>query len=118
MPQFNLAPLSEITGYIASALVDGSSGMLMGEHGNAPFSLELAAAGNTEVLRAKIKTMQSLGLADKIEDILISLHSQYHILRPVESNDSIFLYVVIDRNKANLAMARHVIRDYEKKTKI
>lgn len=116
MAQINLAPLSEASGYVASAIVDSSSGMLMAEHGNPPFPMTMAAAGNTEVVRAKRSTMQSLALADKIEDILISLGDAYHIIRPVEANDHIFIYVVLDRKKANLAMARHVIRDFEKKT--
>ncbi|MEM6559609.1 MAG: roadblock/LC7 domain-containing protein [Myxococcota bacterium] len=116
MGNINLAPLSEIEGYVASAVVDRSSGMLMGEHGQAPFSLELAGAGNTEVIKAKMRTMQTLALAEKIEDILITLDTQYHIIRPVETADHVFLYVVLNKQKANLAMARHVIRDFEKKT--
>lgn len=118
MAKIDLAPLSSIDGYVASAIVDSDSGMSMGEHGHAPFSLEVAAAGNTEVVRAKRKTMQALGLAEKIEDILISLGGQYHVIRPVETNDSVFIYVVLDRSKTNLAMARHVIRDFEKKTTV
>lgn len=116
MPNFDLSSLSEIQGYMAAALVDGSSGMLMAEHGNAPFSLELAGAGNTEVVRAKMQTMKTLSLSDKIEDILISLGSQYHIIRPLENADHLFLYVVLDRGRANLGMARHVIKDFEKAT--
>ena len=118
MSKVNLAPLSEMDGYMAAALVDSSSGMVMGTHGNSPFPLDVAAAGNTEVVRAKRKTMRSLGLAEKIEDILISLGGQYHIIRPLETNDAVFMYVVLDRAKANLAMARHTIRDFEKKTAI
>ena len=118
MAKVDLSPLSEMDGYMASALVDSSSGMVMGTHGNAPFPLDVAAAGNTEVVRAKRKTMSNLNLPDKIEDILITLGKQYHIIRPLETNDAVFMYVVLDREKSNLAMARHVIRDFEKKTKI
>ncbi|MEL6547246.1 MAG: roadblock/LC7 domain-containing protein [Myxococcota bacterium] len=118
MSEFDLSPLSEMKGYVASALVDGSSGMLMAEHGNAPFSLELAAAGNTEVVRAKQQTMESLEVSDEIEDILISLGNQYHIIRPVESAKHIFLYVVLDRVHANLGMARHIIKGLEKHTSL
>jgi len=87
--------------------------MMMGSHGGGPVNLELAAAGNTEVIRAKRKTMSALGLSGKIEDILITLSDQYHLLRPLAANDAMFIYVVIDRTKANLAMARHVLKNFE-----
>jgi hypothetical protein len=40
--------------------------------------LDVAAAGNTEVIRAKMRTMESLPVEDTIEDILITLTKQYH----------------------------------------
>ena len=67
----------EIDGCLGSAIVDFESGMCLGTTGNPGFDLELAAAGNTEVVRAKKRIRDKLGLADKIEDILISLDSQY-----------------------------------------
>lgn len=113
MAKVSLEPLRSIDGYVASALVDSDSGMLLAGDGTA-VNLEVAAAGNTEVLRAKRKVANTLKLNDAIEDMLISLTKQYHIIRPLESNQKLFLYIVLDRAKANLAMARHELRTFEK----
>jgi len=112
MAKISLESLRNIDGYIASALVDSDSGMLLAGDGTS-INLKLAAAGNTEVLRAKRKVANSLALNDSIEDILINLTKQYHLIRPLESNQNLFLYVVLDRGKSNLAMARHELRSFE-----
>jgi predicted regulator of Ras-like GTPase activity (Roadblock/LC7/MglB family) len=102
----------KIDGCIGAALVDYESGMCLGVAGNPGFDLELAAAGNAEVVRAKKKIRDKLGLRDKIEDILITLTSQYHLIRMVGT--TMFLYVALDRSKTNLALARKDLEVIEK----
>ena len=62
----SLATLLQADGALCAAIVDANSGMTLGKSGTG-LDLDLAAAGNTEVVRAKMKTMKSLGLADHIE---------------------------------------------------
>ena len=104
--------LLSLDGAQCAALVDSSSGMILGQAGSG-LDLEIAAAGNTEVVRAKLKTMQSLAIDDVIEDILITLGKQYHILRPLAKHEGLFLYVVLDKAKSNLALARRKVADIE-----
>jgi len=101
-----------ISGALGAALVDFNSGMCLGAAGNPGFDLELAAAGNAEVVRAKKSIRDKLGLKDKIEDILITLSAQYHLIRMVGT--SMFIYVVLDRAKSNLALARKELEAIEK----
>ena len=109
----------EIEGALGAALVDSSSGMALATAGSPmDLDLEVAAAGNSNVVQAKLRTMADLGLQQSIEDILITLDKQYHILRPLARQEGFFLYLVLDRARANLAMARFRIASIEKDLKI
>ncbi|MFM2120888.1 MAG: hypothetical protein RL722_2356 [Pseudomonadota bacterium] len=99
--------LRDLEGFIAAALVDSTSGMMFESQSTGSFDIEAASAANTQVVQAKLKAMKAVGLAnDNIEDILISLGSQYHLIRPLAINREAFIYVAIDRRHGNLAMAR------------
>jgi len=106
-----------IEGALGAALVDWESGMPLGTLGGGKYlDLDLAAAGNTEVVRAKMRTMQSLNLNDTIEDILITLVKRYHLIRVMsgsQGGSNLFLYLALDRPKANLALARHHLKRIE-----
>jgi hypothetical protein len=105
-----------IPGAVGTTLVDYDSGMSLGSMGGGDWlDLDIAAAGNTEVVRAKLRVMASLGLDDSIEDILITLNRQYHLIRPLTArgNSTLFLYLVLDRERANLALARHSLKRIE-----
>ncbi len=105
-----------LDGAVGIALVDYDSGMTLGTQGGSTLlDLEVAGAANTDVVRAKMRAIASLQLDDQIEDILITLGKQYHIIRPLNEarGARLFLYLVLDRQRANLAMARHNLRRIE-----
>jgi hypothetical protein len=107
-----------IEGAVGAALVDFESGMSLGTLGGGDWlNLDVAAAGNTEVIRAKMRVMSELSLDDSIEDILITLGRQYHLIRLIGETGrgapTLFLYLVLDRSRANLALARHHLRRIE-----
>jgi hypothetical protein len=106
-----------IDGALGACLVDWESGMSLGALGGGKYlDLDVAAAGNTEIVRAKMRTMESLRLDDTIEDILVTLGKQYHLIRLLKgarNGPGLFLYLVLDRSKANLALARHTLKRIE-----
>jgi hypothetical protein len=106
----------EIDGALGVSLVDYSSGMALGSLGGGKYlNLEVASAGNTEVVRSKMRTLESLGLKETIDDILITLNRQYHLIRLVtgQTGSGLFIYLALDKAKANLALARHHLKRIE-----
>jgi len=108
----SLSELMKIDGALGTCIVDYTSGMLLGSDGGG-VDLDLAAAGNSEVVKAKMKTMKSLGINGDIEDILITLDEQLHIIRPSVQNEGLFIYLVLDKDKSNLALSRRKVKDIE-----
>jgi hypothetical protein len=109
-----LKELMATEGALGVCLVDGDSGAVLGALGGGKhLDLVLTATGNADVVRAEMRTLQALAMNDAIEDILITLSRQYHLIRPLPGlppgpgGDCQFLYFVLDRAKSNLAMARH-----------
>ncbi|MEV7809017.1 hypothetical protein AB0O28_39300 [Microbispora sp. NPDC088329] len=117
----SLKEMLTIDGAIGAAVADYGSGMALGTLGGSKdLDLQVAAAANTEVVKAKLRAMDALKLNDGIEDILITLGTQYHIIRPLagRGGKGLFLYLALDRNRANLAMARHQLRAIEDKLEV
>lgn len=117
--QYNMSSLDDalqqllaIEGATGAAIVDYGSGMALAQGGNPSFDLGIAAAGNSNVVRAKLATMRDLGVTDEIDDILITLSSQYHLINVLNTTGAsgLFIYLVLNSASANLALARHKLK--------
>jgi len=113
MSTTNISPLTEIKGFIGACLVDSDTGLVMVSKTTGRLDMELAGAVNAEVVKAKLSAIKTLGLKEEIEDILITLGGQFHLIRPLAKNPTIFIYVALDRKTANLGMARIQVKKVE-----
>ncbi|MBB5372772.1 hypothetical protein [Acidocella aromatica] len=109
----SLTTLAGLKGALSAAVVDYNSGMVLGSKGNG-IDIEVASAGNTELIRAKLRTMKDLGITGTVEDILVTLDQQYHILRPSQSSPGLFIYFILDKETGNLALARRKVQDVDR----
>ncbi|MFE9171188.1 roadblock/LC7 domain-containing protein [Streptomyces kebangsaanensis] len=113
--------MTAVEGALGAAVVDYTSGMALGTLGGGKdLDLTIAAAGNTDVIRAKVRTMEQLGMQSQIEDVLITLGGQYHLIRLVtgRNGNGLFLYLVLDKGRSNLAMARHQLKRVEEQLEV
>ncbi|HEX8426163.1 hypothetical protein [Hymenobacter sp.] len=102
--------IDELPGLVAVAIVDTSSGMALASHSTTSLNPETAAAYNTEVVKQKQKAMSALKLTDeRIDDILITLTTQIHLINLLGDGKK-FVYLVVNMRDTNLAIARDVLR--------
>jgi hypothetical protein len=96
---------AELSGFIAASVVDLDSGMTLAARTKRPdFDLALASAYNSEMVKAKFKTMKVLNLSTTLEDMLLTLGDQIHLIKILTPGT--FLYLATDRAGTNLALAR------------
>ena len=96
-------------GVHAVTVVEIESGMTLGQWSDGSLDPEVASAYNVEVVKAKLKAIDALGLSDNIDDILITLDSQFHIINCTNSG-SHMIYLAADKKKGNLAILRNIVK--------
>ncbi|MFF7984048.1 hypothetical protein ACFZDK_33875 [Streptomyces sp. NPDC007901] len=106
-----------LDGALGVAVVDYVSRMTLGTLGE-PDGLDLAkaASSGTDVVRAKLSAMDLIGYPPaRLEDILITLDTEYHLIRPLtrRTHEGLFLYVVLDRDRTDLPGIRKELRQIE-----
>ena len=62
--------------------------------------------------KAKLSAVKALNLNQEIEDILITLSNQIHII-DISPNKKFMIYLAADSTKANLGMTRAVLRKHK-----
>lgn len=101
-----LATLLSFDGAMCVAVVDSETGMILGKAGSG-IEIDLAAAGASVILRARLASIKALGSQEQIDDVLISTTTQVQIIHPLPQKPSIFTYLVGDKSRSSLAMARY-----------
>src|SRR5215468_6797289 len=99
---------ADMPGYMAASLVDLESGMTLGLKSVRPdFDLAAASAYNSEMVKQKLKIMKALNLRTNLEDMLLTLGDQIHVIKLV--GPTTFIYLAVDRSQSNLAIVRNVL---------
>ncbi|MBV7293511.1 hypothetical protein [Corynebacterium sp. TAE3-ERU16] len=99
----------DLDGFIGASVVDLDTGMSLASASKmANFDLDVASAYNSEMVKAKYKTIKALGLDTGLEDMLLTLDDQLHLIRMLD--DQSFIYVAVDRHSSNLALLRTSVK--------
>ncbi|WP_428223628.1 hypothetical protein [Flavobacterium sp.] len=114
LKQFGEDLRKNVPGFIAVAVAEIKSGISYFTESAVPgFDPELASAFNLEVVKAKLNAINALGLKESIDDIMINLKTQIHII-DISDNNEYFIYLAVDSTKANLGMTKALLNKYKK----
>ncbi|MFF0503608.1 hypothetical protein ACFYUH_08405 [Streptomyces fimicarius] len=117
-----LLEVMRLPGARGASVVDWTSGLALGTIGESPNGdHEATAAETAEVARMTAEQPAFAHLAGEaeggrqsdapntpVEDVIVTTHDGYHMLRFVETafDSSVFLHLWLDRSEGNLALAR------------
>jgi hypothetical protein len=103
---------ADVSGVIAAAAVDMESGMTLAAKSNrSDFDLSVASAYNSELVKQKLKIVRALNLKTTLEDMLLTLGDQFHLIKILPGGSS-FLYLAADRSGTNLAILRIAVNKH------
>lgn len=103
-----------IDGAVGAALIDYASGGCLGTRGGQEIDMELAGAAITEVIRSKKRIIDNLGLEEPINEIIVTLEGQYHLIQAFDQHDDLFSYLILDKEGSSLPLARTQLRAVER----
>jgi predicted regulator of Ras-like GTPase activity (Roadblock/LC7/MglB family) len=109
----SLQKIMNIDGAIGAVIVDHESAVTLGTIGGEDLDMELAGAGNTRFILMALEVLDENGRGETPEDVLVTLDRQYHLTRFSAEHDTIFTYLILDREEANLALARRQLAQVE-----
>jgi predicted regulator of Ras-like GTPase activity (Roadblock/LC7/MglB family) len=111
-----LADMLSVEGLLGCAVVDGTTGLVLARETRElqPADLELSAAASAQVLRSHKAAARSMGLAEQIDEVIVSAGARQQVLRPLPRHPDLFLMALLDRSRSNLALARYKMTEAEK----
>ncbi|NUP01871.1 MAG: roadblock/LC7 domain-containing protein [Nonomuraea sp.] len=109
-----LAEVMAIPGALDAMLVDGTSGMAVAFSRGSGVDADRSAAALADALRATTDglTRSSPGEVVRIDDMLVTTDREHHLLRLLETavEGPLVIYVRLDPERSDPAMARHHLR--------
>ncbi|HMC14924.1 MAG TPA: hypothetical protein VKI18_04790 [Albitalea sp.] len=111
-----LADMLAIDGLLGCAVVDGTTGLVLAREirEDQPADIDLSAAASAQVLRAHRLAARNMGLSEQIDEVMVSAGPRQQVLRTVGRHPDLFLMALLDKHRANLALARYKLMEVEK----
>jgi len=104
--------LAELPDMLMAAVVEVGNGRALATYTcERNYRVSTAVSHNAEIIRQTQSMLRALSLTgEEVEEVLITLPSQAHLIRLFPDNRQRFVYLAVDCRDTNLAIAREVVR--------
>ena len=111
-----LAEMATLDGMLGCAIVDASNGLILARDmpEEASLDLDIAAAACTQALKAHKVAARNMGITDPVEEVMTSAGARHQVMRQLSHYPDLFLFVLLDRQRTNLALARYKLMEVER----
>jgi predicted regulator of Ras-like GTPase activity (Roadblock/LC7/MglB family) len=109
-----LAGMLVLEGLLGCAVVDATTGLALARETRGDVDLDLSAAACTQLLRAHRQAARSMGMVEQVDELIISAGSRQQVIRTVSHQPELFLVVLLDKQRTNLALARYQLMELER----
>jgi len=108
-----LAQVLAIDGLLGCALIDSDTGQVLARETREDQPLDIAAAAHdcAPLLRAHREAARRMGLPDGVDEIVVSGRMHQQIVRALHHHPAMFVLALLDRQRANQALARFKLAD-------
>jgi hypothetical protein len=114
--RLTLAGMLALDGLLGGAVVDGTTGLALAREtlGDASVDMDLASAACAQLLRAHRQAARSVGMSEHVDEIITSAGPRQQVIRTVSRHPELFLVVLLDKQRTNLALARYQLMELER----
>ncbi|HEY4065792.1 MAG TPA: hypothetical protein VGM74_02760 [Burkholderiaceae bacterium] len=113
--RLTLAGMLALDGLLGCAVVDATSGVALARESLGDgVDMEQSAAACAQVLRAHRQHARGMGLAEQVDEIILAAGPRQQVIRTVSRRPELFLVVLLDKQHANLALARYQLMELER----
>ena len=114
LQEFGETITQNVPGFLALSIMEIRNGICYySKSANKNYDIDLGASFILEMVRAKLNGINALQQQQKIEDITITLTSQFHIVNVSEQNEYL-IYLAVDATIANLTMTKALLNKHKK----
>lgn len=108
-----MSDAANIRGFNGALLVDSESGLVLVAKGDDTANLTAVAAFGVQIVKVMLQHLEARSLNERVEEVLITLGQQIHVIRPIAMAPSVLFHVCLDKRATRLGMARMQVRRIE-----
>lgn len=104
--------LGDIPGTLGLALIEPETGEILGSAARG-VDMAVVATLHIDLCRTASRIADLVSDSGAAEDLAVTLGSQHQLIAPLSANPATWLSIVLDRQRGNVALARHQVSKIE-----